>query len=103
MKEVPVQLSGTRRDAYLTFRPEEKRFSGNGGCNSISGNYTIDKNKINFSDITSTKMSCPDISFENAFLQLLDQVNRYEVSGNTILLKNGNEILLIARESNQPY
>jgi len=43
LKEVPVQLSGTRQDAYLTFMPGEKRFSGNAGCNSINGNYQIEK------------------------------------------------------------
>ena len=103
LKEVPVQLSGTRRDAYLNFLPEEKHFTGNGGCNTIRGNYSIEKNKINFSEVTSTKMSCQDISFENAFLQTLAKVNRYEISGNTILLKNDNRVLIILKEKERSY
>jgi len=71
IKGVPVQLSGTRRDAYLTFMPGEKRFSGNAGCNTINGNYQIEKTRIHFSEIISTKMSCPDIGFETAFLQTM--------------------------------
>jgi heat shock protein HslJ len=98
LKEVPVQLSGTRRDAYLTFMPGEKRFNGNAGCNTINGAYKIEKSKIYFSEIISTKMSCPDISFETVFLQTLDKVNRYEVSGNTILLKRDNDVLVILKE-----
>ena len=96
MRGVPVQLSGTNRDAYISFFPEEKRISGNGGCNRVTGNYTLDKkSEIRFTEVASTKMSCPDINFENAFLSTLDKVDRYEVNGNVMLLKDGNEVLLI--------
>ena len=96
MKQVPVQLSGTNRDAYLEFSATEKRFTGNGGCNRISGNYLPDKkSSIHFSEVLSTKMSCPDIAFENTFLALLNKTNRYEITGTTMLLKDGNEVLLI--------
>jgi heat shock protein HslJ len=98
LKEVPVQLSGTRRDAYLNFLPAEKRFNGNAGCNSMNGNYAIEKSRIYFTDIISTKMSCPDIAFETAFIHALEKVNRYEVAGNTILLKNDDDVLVIVRE-----
>jgi heat shock protein HslJ len=43
MKGVPVQQSESRRDAFLKFEVAGKKFSGNGGCNQINGNYTIDK------------------------------------------------------------
>jgi heat shock protein HslJ len=100
LKQVPVQLSGSRRDAFIEFFPDEKRFTGNGGCNSINGLYEINRKKseIGFSNIVSTKISCPDIAFENTFLETLDKVNRYEVSGNTILLKDENHVLLIVKE-----
>jgi heat shock protein HslJ len=96
MKQVPVQLSGTNRDAYLEFSPAEKRFAGNGGCNRISGNYQLDKkSSIHFSEVLSTKMSCADIAFENTFLAQLNKINRYEITGTAMLLKDGNEVLLI--------
>ena len=96
LRQVPVQLSGTNRDAYLEFFATEKRFSGNGGCNRISGNYTLGKkSSIHFGEVTSTKMSCPDLAFETTFLSMLNKVNRYEVTGNTMLLKDDNEVLMI--------
>ena len=58
MKGVPVQLSGGRRDAYINFDVVEKKFTGNGGCNQISGSYTLDKKDIHFGEVMSTKMSC---------------------------------------------
>ena len=95
MKKVPVQLSGGRKDAYINFEPREKRFSGNGGCNQMSGNYTLDKKTIHFGEVISTKMSCEDISFENTFLSTLNAVNRYEVKGNDLLLKRKRQVLLV--------
>lgn len=97
MKGVPVQLSGTRRDAYIEFTESEKRFSGNAGCNQMSGNYTLDKRDITFTDVISTKMSCPDIEFETVFLQLLSEVNRYEMENDDIVLKDGRKELLRLR------
>jgi heat shock protein HslJ len=95
MKTVPVQLSGTRRDAYIEFSPAEKQFTGNGGCNRISGSYTLEKkNHIQLGQVTSTKMSCSDISFETTFLSILSDVNRYEMNDNILLLKKNGDVLL---------
>ena len=55
MKGVPVQQSGSRRDAHISFDIATKRFSGNGGCNQINGNYTLDKKEIKFTEVLSTK------------------------------------------------
>jgi len=95
MKGVPVQLSGGRRDAYLSFDAYNKTFSGNGGCNQISGSYNLEKGNIRFGEVLSTKMSCEDIQFENAFLATLGSVDRFEQKGNDLLLKKKREVLLI--------
>ena len=94
MKGVPVQLSGGRRDAYINFDAGEKRFAGNGGCNQISGSYSLDKKNIHFGEVISTKMSCEDIQFENAFLSTLSSVEHYEQQGNDLLLKKKKDVLL---------
>jgi heat shock protein HslJ len=97
MKGIPVQLSGSRRDAFINFRTDERRFSGNGGCNQISGNYTLDKQSMHFGEIISTKMSCEDNAFENTFLDLLNKVDRFEQKGDNLLLKRKREVLLVLR------
>ena len=97
MKGVPVQQSESRRDAFLRFEVTEKRFSGNGGCNQISGNYTIEKKEIHFGEVISTKMSCNDINFETVFLSTLSGINRYEIRENQLLLKKNREIMLVLR------
>jgi heat shock protein HslJ len=94
MKGVPVQLSGGRRDAYINFDAVEKKFTGNGGCNQVSGNYNLDKKNIRFGEVISTKMSCPDIEFENTFLSTLNSIDHYEQRGNDLLLKKKKEVVL---------
>lgn len=95
LKEVPVQLSGTRRDAYLDFTPRDKRFTGNAGCNRISGNYALDgKSRIKFGEVTSTKMSCEDIAFETTFLAALASADRFEMKDNNLLFKDGKKVVL---------
>jgi len=101
MKEVPVQQSGTRRDAYLEFMPAEKKVAGNGGCNRINGSYMLEKkNRIKFQEIASTKMACQDMAFETAFLSLLNEVNRFEQQGSTLVLKDDRKILLKFEQRN---
>ena len=95
MKGIPVQLSGGRRDAFISFEDREKKFSGNGGCNQINGTYALDKQDIKFGQVVSTKMSCEDIAFEGTFLDLLSKVDRFEQKGNELLLKRKKEVLLV--------
>ncbi len=95
MKGIPVQLSGSRRDAFINFNINEKKFSGNGGCNQINGNYILDKKEIKFENVISTKMSCEDIAFENTFLDLLSKVDRFEQKGDDLHLKRKREVLLV--------
>ena len=97
MKEVPVQQSGGRRDAHITFDVAAKTFSGNGGCNQINGNYTVDKKEIRFTEVLSTKMSCNDIEFENTFLSTLSSIDHYEVRGSDLVLKKKKETMLVLR------
>ena len=97
MKGVPVQQSGGRRDAHISFDVAAKRFTGNGGCNQINGNYSIDKQEIKFTEVVSTKMSCNDIEFENAFLTILSSIDHYEVRGGDLLLKKNKETRLVLR------
>src|ERR1051326_7376967 len=97
MKGVPVQQSGGRKDAYISFEIGDKKITGNGGCNTISGNYSVDKSSIHFTDISATKTSCNDIEFENTFLSTLASIDHYEVRGNDFLLKKKKTTVLVLR------
>jgi heat shock protein HslJ len=96
MKGVPVQLSGGGRDASLEFSWADKRFTGNGGCNKLNGIYELKgKKDIQFKDISSTKMACPDLAFENTFLETLRDVDGWEQEENRLLLKDNKKTVLV--------
>lgn len=97
MKGVPVQQSGGRRDAHISFDVNQKQFSGNGGCNQINGTYTIGSSSIAFRDVASTKMACEDLAFEQTFLETLATVNKYELRDDQLLLKNKRKVVLVLR------
>ncbi|MET0461786.1 MAG: META domain-containing protein [Chitinophagaceae bacterium] len=75
----------------LIFTVEDKRLSGNTGCNSFSGPLVVDGNKISFDQpLALTKMFCPGEG-ETVFLETLKKVNTYSVSdGNTLNLIMGD-------------
>ena len=74
----------------------KKRFSGNTGCNNMSGKfwYSDKDSSLSFSDkIITTKMACPGYN-EPSFLKSLQHANRYRLrEGMLILLAEDNSEL----------
>lgn len=71
-------------------------FSGNTGCNTMTGSYSSEKgtSKIRFSEIATTKMLCQDDKQESIILDALNSVNSYELSGSILKLYSGGDLLL---------
>lgn len=58
--------------------------SGNAGCNRLMGQIEYDsdhRNIIRFLQVATTRMACPDMSVERAFLEALNKVARFEAVG----------------------
>jgi heat shock protein HslJ len=99
LKGIPVQLSGTEKDAHLILTPGDKKFSGSGGCNRITGTYTLGKkNELHFVNPASTRMACPDLAFETKFLEVLQEVDHFGTDGEFLLLKKGKETIMKLQE-----
>ncbi len=45
--------------AHLTFTADG-RFTGSGGCNSLTGTYAVDGAKLTFAEVGTTRMACTD-------------------------------------------
>ncbi|MFN2457543.1 MAG: META domain-containing protein [Chitinophagaceae bacterium] len=90
-------------NVFLTFN-RDFSFTGNAGCNNISGKYSLKGTSIKFNDIISTKMACDRIEQENELLRLLQQtVSAYTINRNTLWLRdNSSNIIFDAtRRGNQ--
>ena len=89
------KLSDVSDKGYkLEFRTGENRM-GAQICNRMGGSYISDGNIIKFGQMFSTKMMCPDMAYETAFGNALMQVNNFSFEENRMLLKNGNDTLMI--------
>lgn len=67
---------------------------GFAGCNQYFSSVSLQPNTIKFSQAGSTMMACPEMDGEQAFLDLLSQVNTYEVSGTELKLYQDKILLL---------
>lgn len=73
----------------LTFDKDGKVF-GNASCNRFNSTFTVDGSKINFGNSATTRMMCPSIKGEQAFLETLGKVNRFSVNGNVLTMIIGD-------------
>ena len=81
--------------AFIKFNQEKGSAGGNGSCNSFGSNAAVSENKVNFTNIFSTKMYCEGVQeTENAFLKLLATVSRYELKNKALLLYRDKDLLL---------
>ncbi|ATL48540.1 hypothetical protein COR50_15985 [Chitinophaga caeni] len=82
-----------RKDG-LSFNKASSRFSGTVSCNSMTGKFEIGHNNtISFSQVAITKMMCMDMSVEDSFLEILDKVTNFELTGKELKFTDGTEEL----------
>ena len=97
-------LNGRRMDdsnAYLNFDAAKKKISGNAGCNSFFGSYSVRSNSIKFSKIGTTKMFCTKpgvMKDENEFIRALSAATRYAVTRKTLSIYEGRKKILEFKE-----
>jgi heat shock protein HslJ len=72
---------------FMLLEKSTGKTNGSGGCNSFFGSYTRSDDKLDISNIASTKKYCVELQeLENAFFAALDAANRYMVNGKELLL-----------------
>ena len=84
--------------AGLTFE-EDGTLTGNGGCNGLGGEYTVEGNQITFGQIISTLMACdsPIMDQESAVVQVLTGTADFSIGGDTVTLTNNDMVLVLTR------
>jgi heat shock protein HslJ len=86
---VPEKLSG------VTLSFADSSFAGNAPCNSIAGDFVLDGKNIGFGNIIGTKMACPKMDQETAFIGLLQKnIKSAVIDGERLLLRDrmGNTV-----------
>jgi copper homeostasis protein (lipoprotein) len=96
---VAVPAADPKRAPQILLQSDDHRVLGSGGCNRLAGGYTLDGASLKFSGIAATKMACPDMATENAFLKALDQVATWKVTGGKLELADAQGTVLLRFES----
>lgn len=77
----------------ISFLTEEARFTGNNGCNNMSGRYSRHADTLVFDErILSTKMACLGYN-EKPFMDNLIRTNRFKVQNGVLTLLNNETVL----------
>ena len=93
----------SNKGVQFVFDIPEKKIHGNAGCNIINGEISIDPdvtNSVQFSNIASTRMMCPDIATETAVLVALEETEKaFAKSDDTVTFVNhaGKPVLQLIR------
>jgi copper homeostasis protein (lipoprotein) len=83
----PVTVADNQREPHFVLQSETKRVSGSGGCNRMMGRYTLDGDKLAFSQMAGTMMACPEgMDVEQAFHAALQKVTTWRTDGETLEL-----------------
>lgn len=78
----------------VTLNATKLIFTGNTGCNSMSGSFNFNNKDIQFGrNIVTSKMSCNEYN-ETSFLSALKKADSYTLNGNMLELKQGATKLL---------
>lgn len=85
-----------KRIPSVSLNPTSLVFTGNTGCNMMSGSFNFSGSDIKFNrNITTSKMACNEYN-ESAFLDLLRKADNYSINDEGLLeLRQGTNVLLV--------
>ena len=72
---------------------KERRVSGSGGCNRLTGSYELDGDRLTFGAIASTRMACPQgMDTEQAFHEAMGRVSGWRIEGQHLELFDAADV-----------
>lgn len=97
---ISIQGQDVLEDTTVTLEFDEERAAGSAGCNSFSGDYSLDGANIQFGPLVSTMMFCgsPEgaMEQEGLYLETLSQTASFHVNeGQLELLNAAGETILV--------
>jgi copper homeostasis protein (lipoprotein) len=101
--EAPVAVSAGQAEPQLVFATDALQVSGSGGCNRITGGFTLKGDRLHLGPQAGTMMACVNgMEQEQRFLSALNRVERYRISGQQLELLDGSGAVLARFEATAP-
>lgn len=78
---------------------KDSKIAGETGCNRFFGDFTLAGENLKFENIGSTRMMCPQMQFETAYLEVIANTASYSIDNGKLTLKDnaGNIIALLEK------
>jgi putative lipoprotein len=81
---------GEGKELHMILRGEDQ-VAGYAGCNQFTGSVTVSGDGLAFGPMASTRRMCADVMVqEDAYLQALESAQRFEISGEDLVIGNAN-------------
>lgn len=73
--------------------------SGNSGCNTYTGSYTVDGSNLKVGPLASTRMACADpagvMEQEQQFLQALEKAATFDIQDNVLTIRDSGDAMQV--------
>jgi putative lipoprotein len=81
---------GEGKELHMILRGDDQ-VGGYSGCNQFTGSVTVTGDGLAFGPIASTRRMCQDVmQQEDAFLQALENAQRFAISGEDLAIENAS-------------
>ena len=57
-----------------------------------SASYELKGKELEFKNLGMTRMACPDMQYEDAFVKMLDDVDRFEIKGSELTFFDDDKV-----------
>ena len=94
MEAIPAKAIDAEADFFtLQFSAADTLVSGRTNCNRFFGKYELKGQKLEFENLGMTRMACPEMQYEDAFVKMLDEVDRYEIKGSELKFYDDKKVV----------
>ena len=94
MGSIPATAINQEADFFtLEFNAADTMVAGRTNCNRFFGKYELKGQKLSFGNLGMTRMACPDMQYEDAFVKMLDEVDGYEIKGEELKFYDDKKLL----------
>lgn len=89
-------VAKTNNKIQFTLHSSSNTITGNTGCNSFNGSYTLEEgNRIKFSKIGTTRKACPSTDIkEKDLMEMFRTIDNYTYSNGNLMLNMGEKVAL---------
>lgn len=96
MEAIPAAAIDKEADFFtLQFNAADTMVAGRTNCNRFFGKYELKGRELEFENMGMTRMACPDMQYEDAFVKMLDEVDRFEIKGSVLTLFDDHKTLAV--------